>query len=340
MLDAPHAPPEGTGVLLVNLGTPDTPTAPALRRFLAEFLADPRVIDVPRPLWRLILHGYILRTRPRRSAEAYQKIWSPEGSPLVAISRKQAAALQAMLDQRLAGPVKMVLAMRYGNPSIQAGLEQLREAKARRLLIFPFYPQYSATSTASVFDAVARVLKSWRWLPEVRMIMDYHDDQGYIQALVNSIDAAWAARKPPERLLFSFHGIPRQYCEAGDPYFHQCHNTARLVAEGLLLKEGRWQVAFQSRFGPREWLRPYTDETLRAWAAEGVKHVDVVCPGFAADCLETLEEINIRNRAFFIETGGREFNYIPALNDSPEHIQALANLVMKHTQGWVELRSA
>jgi ferrochelatase len=324
-----------TGVLLVNLGTPDAPTPPALRRYLAEFLADPRVIELPFPLRWLLLHGFILRTRPRRSAEAYAKIWTSEGSPLLAISRKQAAALQEALDRRSVGSIKVVLAMRYGNPSIRAGLEQLRAAGAKRLLVLPLYPQYSAPATAAVYDAVAGVLKGWRELPEPRMVRDYHDDEGYIQALAQSLRAAWAEREPSERLLFSFHGMPRACLEAGDPYHHQCHQTAKLVAERLELPETRWQVAFQSRFGPKEWLKPYADETLREWGKSGIKRVDVICPGFAADCLETLEEIDIRLRETFLAAGGQEFHYLPALNVNPDHIEALANLVFKHAAGWL-----
>jgi ferrochelatase len=324
------------GVLLVNLGTPDAPTPAALKRYLAGFLVDPRVIELPLPLRWLLLHGFILRTRPRRSAEAYAKVWMPEGSPLLVISRKQASALQEALDRRSVGPIKVVLAMRYGNPSIRMGLEQLREAGAKRILVFPLYPQYSAPAAASVFDAVANVFKDWRWLPELRMVMDYHDDEAYIQALAQSLRTVWTGREPPERLLFSFHGMPRECVDAGDPYYHQCLRTARLVAENLGLPETDLLVAFQSRFGPKEWLKPYADETLREWGQGGVKRVDVVCPGFAADCLETLEEIDIRLRETFLAAGGQDFHYIPALNDNPDHVEVLANLVLKHTAGWLE----
>lgn len=328
--------PPCLGILLINLGTPAAATPKAVRRYLAQFLSDPRVIELPRLPWWLVLHGFVLRTRPRRSAEAYGKIWTPEGSPLLVIAKKQAAALQKALDQRCAGPIKVVLAMRYGNPSIIAGLEQLRSTNTRRLLIFPLYPHYSATTTGSAFDAVVDVLKTWRWWPELRTIIDYHDDERYLQALVNQIQAAWTLHGRPERLLFSFHGLPQDYVLAGDPYFYQCQKTAKIIADILKLHTDSWHIAFQSRFGPREWLSPYVEHVLRKWGKAGVESVNVVCPGFSSDCLETLEEIDIRSRRIFIDAGGKQFGYIPALNDSPAHIDALASLVMKHAQAWPE----
>ncbi|MCI0400743.1 MAG: ferrochelatase [Gammaproteobacteria bacterium] len=332
--DFTHGTQGCVGILLNNLGTPDAPTEAALRRYLGEFLSDPRVIELPGPLRWLILHGVILRTRPRRSAEAYRKIWTDSGSPLRTISQRQANALRQAVQKKFDGPFKVVLGMRYGNPSIHNALEELRQANARRLLIFPLYPQYSAATTASTFDAVASVLKTWRWLPDIRMITHYHDDEGYINAVARRIEIFWDVHGRSERLLFSFHGIPKRYFLAGDPYHCQCHKTARLVAERLQLADDTWYVAFQSRLGPREWLRPYTDETLREWGASDVKSVDIVCPGFAADCLETLEEIEIKDRKLFAHAGGKKFNYIPALNDTPEHIGALTDLIMRHTQGW------
>lgn len=331
-----HDTPSTTGILITNLGTPDEPTRDALQRYLSEFLSDPRVVDTPRLLWWLILHGVILRLRPQRSARAYQKIWTEQGSPLRAISERQAHALQAELKRQFKGPVVVALGMRYGNPSIRAALEHLRAANARRVLLFPLYPQYSASTTASTFDAVADVLKTWRWLPELRMINHYHDDVGYTKALADSIREAWRGHPRPERLLFSFHGIPKRYLLLGDPYHCECHKTARLVAEQLKLPDNDWQVAFQSRFGREEWLKPYTDHTLRDWGKSGVKSIDVICPGFSADCLETLEEIAMENRDNFIKAGGLNYHYIPALNDGSDHIQALANLVVRHTQAWPE----
>ena len=335
--DYTHESSTRLGVLLTNLGTPDAPTVPAVRRYLAEFLSDPRVIEVPKPIWWWILHGYILRTRPRHSAKIYKNIWTNEGSPLLSFSRKMALALQKELSRRLAGPVQVELAMRYGNPSIKTGLEKLCQANAQRLLILPLYPQYSATTTASTFDAIAAVLKTWRWMPELRMINHYHDDKNYINTLADSIRAHWQQRGRSEKLLFSFHGIPEHYFAAGDPYHCECHKSARLVAESLGLDESEWMVTFQSRFGPREWLQPYTDATLKDLAGAGVKNVSVICPGFPADCLETLEEINIQYRALFITCGGEQFNYIPALNDRTPHINVLSDLVIKHCQGWPEV---
>ena len=232
------------------------------------------------------------------------------------------------------GPVKVELAMRYGNPSIEAGLEKLRAANAKRILIFPLYPQYSAATTASTFDAVSDVLKRWRWIPEIRMINHYHDNPDYITALANSIKKYWQTHTKSEKLIFSFHGLPRDYFLAGDPYHCECHKTARLVAEELELQLDEWQLTFQSRFGPREWLQPYTDITLKELATNGIKHVQIVCPGFSADCLETIEEIDMQNRQFFIASGGEEFSYIPALNDSDEHIDVLSSIIQLHFKGW------
>jgi ferrochelatase len=331
-----HGSPECTGVLLTNLGTPDAPTPDALRRYLREFLGDPRVVELPRPIWWLILNGVVLRTRPKRSAALYQRVWTEAGPPLLRLSRRQAQALQTALEARFAGPVKVELAMRYGNPSIESGLAALHEAGARRVLVFPLYPQYSATTTGSTFDAVARTLQRWRWIPELRFINQYHDDDGYIAALTTQLRRQWEAFGEPEHLLFSFHGIPKQYFLAGDPYHCHCHKTARLVTEQLGLPAERWALSFQSRVGPKEWLKPYTDHVLRDWGKKGYRNVHVICPGFATDCLETLDEIDRENRAEFEDAGGEGFRYIPALNDSPEHIQALADLVARHTQGWPE----
>ncbi len=331
-----HDTPPCAGILLSNLGTPDAADAAALRRYLAEFLSDGRVIEVPRLLWWPVLHGIILRTRPARSAAAYQKIWTDEGSPLLCISKRQAAAVQAALAEQFPGPIRVELAMRYGNPSIARGLEKLRQAKVQRLLILPLYPQYSAATTASTFDAVADVLKTWRWLPELRMVRHYHDHGGYIAALAHSIAAHWATNGRPDKLLFSFHGLPRYYFLAGDPYHCECQKTARLVAEKLELGDEQYSVAFQSRFGPRQWLKPYTDKRLQEWGKAGVGHVQVICPGFSADCLETLEEIGLQNRDFFLQAGGKNFSYIPALNDQAIHIRALTDIISRHTQGWAE----
>jgi protoporphyrin/coproporphyrin ferrochelatase len=334
--DYKHDSPPCTGVLITNLGTPDEPTTASVRKYLAEFLSDPRVIEVPKFIWWFVLHCIILRTRPQRSAEAYEKVWTDNGSPLLDISIKQARKLQRGLEKRFPGTVKVELAMRYGNPSIKSGLEKLRHSNANRILIFPLYPQYSAATTASTFDAIADELKTWRWIPELRMINHYHDNPDYISALANSIKKHWETNSKPEKLLFSFHGLPKHYFLAGDPYHCECHKTARLLAEKLQLNEDEWQLTFQSRFGPREWLQPYTDITLKELGAKGIKHVQIVCPGFSADCLETLEEIDMQNREFFIEAGGEKFTYIPALNDNDEHIETLSNIILSHSQGWEE----
>jgi len=319
-----------TGVLVTNLGTPDAPTPSALRRYLGEFLADPRVVEVPRFIWWFILHGFILRTRPKRSAAAYRKIWTESGSPLLAISKKQAAAIQIYLDGHATEKFHVELAMRYGNPSIRSGLKKLQQANAKKIIILPLYPQYSASTTASTFDAVADVLKTWRNIPELDLVKHYHDSSDYINALAESITEHWQQTNRAEKLLFSFHGIPKAYFDAGDPYYCECHKTARLVAEKLNLDEEEWLLTFQSRFGPKEWLKPYTDMTLKELARQGIKNVNVVCPGFSADCLETLEEINIRYRETFLTEGGENFTYIPALNDRPAHINALTNIILNH----------
>lgn len=337
-IDFKHQQPISTGVLITNLGTPDAPTASALRRYLAEFLWDPRIVDsLPRPIWWLALHGLILRIRPKRSAAAYASVWTDDGSPLLAIAERQLEAMRTELEQRLSGPVVVELGMRYGNPSLASAMQKLRDAGARRVLVLPLYPQYSCSTTASTFDAIAEEVKAWRWVPELRFINQYHDETGYIEALAASIREAWSEREQPQKLLFSFHGTPKRFFTEGDPYFCQCQKTARLVAERLGLAEDRWQLTFQSIFGREPWLQPYTIETLRELGGSGVKSVDVVCPGFSADCLETLEEITVENRDAYLEAGGDTFHYIPALNERPDHITALAGLVQKHLAGWPEV---
>lgn len=332
-----HGSEQRLGVLLVNLGTPDTPTPAALRRYLGEFLWDPRVVEMPRALWWPILNLIILNVRPSKSAKLYRRIWTPEGSPLLVISKRQHSAIAKRLQERVPGPVVTALAMRYGNPSIASGLQHLQAAGARRLLVLPLYPQYSATTTGSTFDAVSDVLKTWRWLPELRFVNDYCDNSGYLDSITAHLKQFWQTKGRGKLLLFSYHGLPRRYLELGDPYFCQCHKTARLVAEALDLNEDQWRVSFQSRFGREEWLQPYTDETLKRLAQEGCRSLDVFCPGFSADCLETLEEIAMQNREVFLQAGGENFSYIPALNDIPEHIEALTELILRHSAGWPEM---
>lgn len=332
--DFRHDAPSCTGVLLVNLGTPEAPTAPAVRRYLGEFLWDPRVVEIPRPLWWLILHGVILRLRPGKVAKAYQSVWTADGSPLMAFSRKQADALRQRFSAVPDSRIEVSLAMRYGKPAIERALNELKQQGMRRLLVLPMYPQYSATTTATVFDEVTRVLNGWRWIPEFRFIQHYPDDPGYIGSLAASVLEHWQKNDRPERLLMSFHGLPKRCLLSGDPYYCECNKTARLLAEKLQLGDDEWKLTFQSRFGREEWLQPYTDVTLREWAKQGVRHVDVICPGFSADCLETLEEIAEQNRHFFLENGGQRFEYIPALNDRADHVEALVGLVNRHMQGW------
>ncbi len=331
-----HGKAESIGVLLVNLGTPDEPTTASVRKYLAEFLADPRVIEIPRFAWLPILYGLILPKRPAKSAENYKKIWLDQGSPLLHYSQRQADLLQQEIKSRINGPVHIELAMRYGNPNIKTALTTLKEKGVHRLLVLPLYPQYSATTTATSFDAINKVLKTWRWIPEMRYIMQYHDAPSYIDALAESVNTHWNKEGQNDVLLMSFHGLPKRNLDLGDPYFCQCHKTGRLLAEKLGLQEGQWRLTFQSRFGKAEWLKPYTESTLKCLPKKGVKSVDVMCPGFPADCLETLEEINMENRGYFMAAGGEEYSYIPALNDASSHINALADLVQQHTQGWKE----
>ncbi|MDB5742651.1 MAG: Ferrochelatase [Polaromonas sp.] len=322
-----------TAILLCNLGTPDAPTAPALRRYLGEFLSDARVVEIPKALWWLILHGVILRTRPKKSAAKYASVWGPEGSPLKVWTQKQAVMLRGYLGQR-GHPVEVRYAMRYGNPSIASQLDQLKADGVTRILILPAYPQYSGTTTASVFDAVYSWAARVRRIPEFRFINHYHDDSGYIAALADSIRRHWQLGGQAELLVMSFHGVPERTLMLGDPYHCECQKTARLLAEQLGLPMDRYRVTFQSRFGKAKWLEPYTEPTLIKLAQSGVKSVDVVCPGFTSDCLETLEEISMEARHAFIQAGGKAFNYIECLNDSPQWLAALSDLGIRHMGGW------
>lgn len=323
------------GVLLVNLGTPDAPTPEAVRRYLGEFLWDKRVVDTPRPLWWLILHGVILRLRPRRVAKAYQSVWMDEGSPLLVIGRRQQRALAAALERRFSETIPVELAMTYGQPSMEEAGLKLRDAGVERILVVPLYPQFSRSTTAAVFDRLARALAACPHLPELRFVRDYHDHPAYIQALAASIREHWQAHGGERgKLILSYHGIPKRYTDSGDPYARHCARTSELVAESLGLADDDWQMTYQSRFGREEWLKPYTDETLKEWGHAGVKHVDIVSPAFAADCLETLEELEVENRENFIQAGGKTYRYIPALNDRTDHIDLLTQLVAQHTQGW------
>lgn len=322
-----------TGVLLCNLGTPAAPTAAATRRYLAEFLADPRVVELPRALWWPILHGIILRTRPAHSAAKYQSIWLPEGSPLMVWSRRQAKLLRGYLGER-GHDVTVRLAMRYGEPPIAAQLDALKARGCTRILVVPLYPQYSGSTTGSVVDAVMAWARRVRCVPELRFVGGFHDDAGYIRALAQRVQRHWMTQGRPAKLMLSFHGVPQRMVDAGDPYLEQCRATARLLAERLGLREGDWVLSFQSRFGKARWIGPATDATLRELGQAGTPRVDVMCPGFVSDCLETLEEIAIAGQATFRAAGGQGFEYVPALNDSPVWLAALAEIVQKHLSGW------
>jgi ferrochelatase len=328
-----HGQAPRTAVLLCNLGTPDEPTAAAVRRYLAEFLGDSRVVEIPRALWLPLLHGLILPRRAGASAAKYASIWMPEGSPLKVWTGRQAESLQRWLGDR-GHAVQVAYAMRYGNPSIAAQLDALKAAGATRILVVPGYPQYSGTTTASVVDAVSAWSAGTRNLPEMRFVSRYHDDAGYIEALAARIEQHWAAHGHGEHLVMSFHGVPERTLQLGDPYHCECRKTARLLATRLGLGEGSWTLSFQSRFGRAKWLEPATEPTLRALAARGVRRIDVACPGFIADCLETLEEIAQEARDAFLAAGGKGFRYIPCLNDAPEWITALGMLAERHLAGW------
>ncbi|HTT09541.1 MAG TPA: ferrochelatase [Burkholderiaceae bacterium] len=333
-----HAQPPRAAVLLINLGTPAAPTVAAVRSYLKQFLSDPRVVEIPAPIWWPILHGVILNTRPRRSAAKYASIWTAAGSPLKVNSEQQALQLRGWLGDR-GMDVDVALAMRYGEPSIASVLDQLRARRVDRLLVVPMYPQYSATTTATAFDAVNAALARTRNVPEVRWVRHFCDQREYIEALKVRVLDHWRkfGRADDEggKLVMSFHGVPRRTLDRGDPYHCQCQKTGRLLAEALRLESGQYAITFQSRFGRAEWLRPYTASVLQELGARSARRVDVVCPGFVADCLETLEEIAMEGNDVFRRAGGGTFHYIPALNDSPAFIEALVHLVQTHTHGWL-----
>ncbi|MCW8935460.1 MAG: ferrochelatase [Gammaproteobacteria bacterium] len=341
-----HGRKAGMGVLVVNLGTPDEPTTSSVRRYLAEFLSDRRVIEIPKLLWMLILHGIILRIRPAKSARAYKTVWSEQGSPLMAGSADLSSKILSLLNDRIPGKCNVQLAMRYGNPSIKDGLEKLHAQGAERIMVLPLYPQYSGATTGSVADAVFSNLSKWRWVPELRMLGAYHDDADYILAVAQSIYTHWQVNgnltdkklDKGHKLFISFHGMPKATLNAGDPYFCHCHKTARLIATELNLNEDQWEMAFQSRFGKAEWLQPYAAKRFVELPEEGVKNITVVCPGFSIDCLETLEEIAIEGREEFIAAGGQSFEYITALNSSAQHVDFMVNRIVENASAWPELK--
>ena len=317
------------GVILCNLGTPDAPQTVELRRYLKEFLSDPRVVEVPRLLWWVILNFIILRIRPRRSAKLYRSVWTEAGSPLLVYSQAQVAGVQKILAEKYGDQVPVVLGMRYGNPSIESAIKQLTDLNVRNIVVLPLYPQYSGATTGSTFDAIAKAFTKMRWVPELHFINSYHQSSAYIDALCASIKNHIAQSGQPDKLIFSYHGTPERYLKNGDPYHCFCHQTTRLVREKLGLDESQVMTTFQSRFGREPWLQPYTDKTLEVLPNEGVKNIAVICPGFSSDCLETIEEINMEGRELFTDAGGEKFHYIPCLNDHPTHIETLANIIDK-----------
>ncbi|MGC2166008.1 MAG: ferrochelatase [Gallionella sp.] len=330
-----HGTPEKTGILLINLGTPDAPTAKAVRPYLKQFLSDPRVVEIPRLIWWFILNGIILNVRPKKSAAKYATVWTEEGSPLRVHTEKQAALLQGYLGERTNAPFVVDFAMRYGNPSISSALRNLTEQNCQRILVVPMYPQYAASSTATAFDGVFEELRKMRNTPALRTIRNYHDHPGYIKALANNINEYWMKNGRPDKLVMSFHGVPQYTLEKGDPYHCQCHKTARLLGQELGLKADQYLLSFQSRFGKAEWIKPYTTATLLELGKQGTKRVDVVCPGFVADCLETLEEIAQEGKEDFQHAGGGEYNYIHCLNSRNDWMHALTDLVMDNLHGWL-----
>ncbi|MFT6350235.1 MAG: ferrochelatase [Psychromonas sp.] len=316
-----------TGILLTNLGSPDAATAKALRIYLREFLSDRRIVEIPRLLWMIILHGIILRTRPKRSAKLYESVWTKDGSPLTHMTHVQRDKLSAFLKDRGYENTEVVMAMRYGNPSIEVGLEELREKGFTRIVVFPLYPQYSSPTIGSTFDAVSKVLCKWRWVPELHFISGYHKNEAYINSLANSVSEDLAANGMPQKLVFSYHGMPKLFLKNGDPYHCLCLQTTRLIVEKLGLDKDLVVSTFQSRFGKAEWLKPYTDATLKSYPAEGIKDIAIISPAFSADCLETLEEIEVENREIFKDAGGEKYRYIAALNDRDDHIEAMFDVL-------------
>lgn len=316
------------GILLCNLGTPDAPRPTELRRYLKEFLSDPRVVELPRLLWWMILNLIILRIRPRRSAKLYQSVWTDSGSPLMVYSQEQVKAVKHRLAEKY-GDIPVVLGMRYGNPSIAAAVKELTDQNVRDIIVLPLYPQYAGATTGSTFDAIAKTFTQLRWVPELQFINGYHKSEGYLDALCTTIKRHIEAHGQPDKFIFSYHGTPERYLKKGDPYHCFCHQTTRLVREKLGFDEAQVMTTFQSRFGREPWLQPYTDKTLEQLPKDGVKHIAVICPGFSSDCLETIEEIDMEARESFIEHGGEQFHYIPCLNDDPVHIDALVGILEK-----------
>ena len=331
--DYEHGSKEKIGVLITNLGTPDAPNRKELKVYLNQFLSDPRVIELPKILWQILLKLVILQVRPSKSAEAYKQIWTDKGSPLLDIANRQLSKIQSSFSSKSENIVFEV-GMRYGNPSIPNALLKLQKKQVRRLLVLPMYPQYCAATTGSTFDEVTNVLQKWRWIPEMRFINQYFEEKNYIEALSNSINTFWKNNQKPQKIIFSYHGIPKRYLTNGDPYHCFCLKTTRLVKEHMDLSDDEIMTTFQSRFGREEWLKPYTSETLKELPKQGIKNIHIISPGFSSDCLETLEELEEENKEYFMESGGESYNYIPCLNDNEDHIDVFVNLIKKHIQGW------
>ena len=329
-----HGDERKIGVLLVNLGTPDAPTTSAVRKYLSEFLSDPRIVEIPRLIWWLILNLIILNIRPKKSRDLYRKIWLDKGSPLLVISKSIVEKLKQSKNISDKKYIIIDLAMRYGNPSIKTSLENFKKHNINKLAVIPMFPQYSAATTASIFDKLSEELSKWRNIPDLRFLSTYHDNNLYINACAQKIKNSWAKQEKAKKLVFSFHGLPQINLHKGDPYHCYCHKTARLIADELKLDQEDYIVTFQSRFGKQVWLKPYTDDVLAKLAADGVDSVDIFCPGFLCDCLETLEEINMQSREHYISSGGENFNYIAALNDDEENILSLETIILNEVSNW------
>jgi len=329
------AEPNRTGVLLVNLGTPSAPTVKSVRKYLAEFLSDPRVVEIPRLVWMVILHAFVLRFRPRRSAKAYQTVWTDRGSPLMFHTQDQRDTLSKVIEQKYGQRILVDFAMRYGAPSIESKLQLLIDQGVTKLLVLPLYPQYASATTGATYDVIASDFSARRRLPHLRFMSGYHDHPAYIKCLSDSIKTHWEKFGKAEKLIMSYHGLPKYTHEKGDPYYSQCRQTTALLVEALGLTEDEYLMTFQSRLGKAEWIKPYTEQSLKSLANQGTRFVQLVCPGFPSDCLETIEEIGIENRDYFLEAGGSQYEYIPALNSEEDHISMLQALVEENIGGWV-----
>lgn len=331
-----HGDPPKIGIILSNLGTPKEPRPQEVRKYLGEFLIDRRVVEIPRFVWCWILYCIILVFRPRSSAKKYSQIWTSKGSPLLVNAKAQSRLLKKHLEKIYKQPIEVSLGMSYGEPSIKKAFSQLREKNCTKILLFPLYPQYAASSSASAMDSLWRLLLKTRNVPEIRTIRHYHDHPAYINALKLSVLTYWKKNGKPTKLIMSFHGIPKKSLYQGDPYHCECHKTGRLLAEALNLKDNDYQVCFQSRFGKAEWLKPYFAEVIADLGKQKINNLHVICPGFSSDCLETLEEINMEGKSIFIDNGGKNYKYIPALNSDPNWIKAMGIISSSNLQGWID----